>query len=67
MDDLVTITARVGVVGIALIGGALYAFLAFIMAAFNRLPDAEGGDVTRSELIDGVASISPAVEFGVPR
>ena len=42
MDDLVTIAARVGVVGVALVGGALFAFSAFIMAAFNRLPDAEG-------------------------
>lgn len=42
MNDLVTIAARVGVVGVALVGGALFAFSAFIMAALKRLPDAEG-------------------------
>lgn len=42
MDDLVTIAARAGVVGVAPIGGALFAFSAFIMAALKRLPDAEG-------------------------
>ena len=42
MDDLVTIAARVGVVGIVMVGGALFAFSTFIMAAFKRLPDAEG-------------------------
>lgn len=42
MDDPVTIAARLGVVGVALIGGALFAYSAFIMAALKRLPDAEG-------------------------
>lgn len=42
MDDLVTIAARAGVVGVAMVGGALFAFSAFIMTALRRLPDAEG-------------------------
>lgn len=42
MDDLVTIAARVGVVGVGLVGGALFAFSVFIMAALRQLPDGEG-------------------------
>jgi uncharacterized membrane protein len=42
VDDLVLIVSRIGIVGAALVGGALFAFSAFIMAAFKRLPDAEG-------------------------
>lgn len=42
MDDLVTVAAYVGVVSVALVGGALFAFSAFIMAALKRLPDADG-------------------------
>lgn len=42
MDELVTIATRVGIVGVALIGVALFAFSAFIKAALKRLPDAEG-------------------------
>jgi uncharacterized membrane protein len=33
---------RVGVVGVGLVGGALFAFSVFIMAALRQLPDGEG-------------------------
>ena len=42
MDELITILARVGIVGAGLIGGAFFAFSTFIMAALKQLPDAEG-------------------------
>lgn len=42
MDELVTILARVGVVGAALTGGTVFAFSTFIMAGLKRLSDAEG-------------------------
>ncbi|MEO1129513.1 MAG: anthrone oxygenase family protein [Planctomycetota bacterium] len=42
MDDVVTIMARVGIVGVGLTGGSLFAFSTFIMAALKQLPDAEG-------------------------
>jgi len=42
MDETISILARVGIVGVALVGGALFGFSAFIMAALARMPDAEG-------------------------
>lgn len=42
MDEALGLAARAGLVGVALIGGSLFAFSAFIMAALRRLPDAEG-------------------------
>ncbi len=42
MDETINILARVGIVGVALIGGALFGFSSFIMAALARMPDAEG-------------------------
>lgn len=42
MDELITIVARVGIIGAGLIGGTFFAFSTFIMAALKRLPDTEG-------------------------
>lgn len=42
MDDLVTILIRLAIVGTMVIGGSLFAFSTFIMAALKRLSDAEG-------------------------
>jgi uncharacterized membrane protein len=42
VDELITILARVGIVGAGLIGGAFFAFSTFIMAALKQLPDVEG-------------------------
>ena len=42
MDDLLTILIRLAIVGAMVIGGALFAFSTFIMAALKRMPDAEG-------------------------
>ncbi len=42
MDDVIAIMALAGIVGVSLIGGSLFAFSTFIMAALKRLPDAEG-------------------------
>lgn len=42
MDETISILARAGIVGVALVGGALFGFSAFIMAALARMPDAEG-------------------------
>lgn len=42
MDELITIVARVGIVGAGLVGGTFFAFSTFIMAALKRLPDNQG-------------------------
>ena len=42
MDELINILARACIVGAALIGGSLFAFSTFIMAALKQMPDAEG-------------------------
>ena len=42
MGDAVSFVAAAGLVGAGLIGGTLFAFSTFIMAALRRLPDAEG-------------------------
>lgn len=42
MDDLVTILIRLAIVGVMVIGGSLFAFSTFIMAALKRMPDVEG-------------------------
>ncbi len=42
MDGTITILAHAGIVGVALVGGALFGFSAFIMAALARVPDAQG-------------------------
>ncbi|MEQ9097356.1 MAG: DUF1772 domain-containing protein [Phycisphaerales bacterium] len=42
MDGTITILAYAGIVGVALVGGALFGFSAFIMAALARVPDAQG-------------------------
>lgn len=42
MDQAIGIIALAGIVGVALVGGALFGFSAFIMAALARMPDAEG-------------------------
>ena len=42
MGDTASIVAASGLVGAGLIGGTLFAFSTFIMAALRRMPDAEG-------------------------
>lgn len=42
MEDLLGILIRFALVGVALVGGSLFAFSTFIMAALKRIPDAEG-------------------------
>lgn len=42
MIELVLIAVRVAFVGVMVVGGALFAFSTFIMAALKRLPDAAG-------------------------
>lgn len=42
MDDLMTILIRLAIVGVMVIGGSLFAFSTFIMAALKQLSDAEG-------------------------
>lgn len=42
MDDFLTILIRLAIVGVMVIGGSLFAFSTFVMAALKRMPDAEG-------------------------
>ena len=42
MDNAAAVLAVLGVLGAGLVGGALYGFSTFIMAALARVPDAEG-------------------------
>ncbi len=42
MDEIMNIAARVGIFGVAITGGGLFAFSTFIMAALKRMPDPEG-------------------------
>lgn len=41
MDEIVSILVRAAIVGVAVVGGSLFAFSTFIMAALKRLPDPE--------------------------
>ncbi len=42
MDELAPVIARVAFVGVMVIGGSIFAFSTFIMAALKQVPDQEG-------------------------
>ena len=42
MDEAMSIAIRIGIAGVAAVGGSLFAFSTFVMPALKRLPYAEG-------------------------